>query len=158
MIMVSDTQETIKVSLCEIAANLVRNVDCLEFVVSLIISSLLTWYANCETTFCDFCLRDTIYSIIPSLLGFSIAAYTILLSLENKVYYRLSLRCPKDKKRPIKVLYATFVLGMIIEGIALLLGVFSNNTMVVINTFVLIFSIIWTVNMVIHLFCVSTFK
>ncbi len=158
MIMVSITQETKKVSLCKIAIILVRNVDYLELVVSLIISGLLTWYANSETTFCGFCLRDTIYSIIPSLLGFSIAAYTILLSFENKVYYRLSLRCSKDKKRPIRVLYATFVLGMIIEGIALLLGVFSNNVMVVINTFVLIFSIIWTVNMVIHLFCVSTFK
>ena len=81
--MVSDTQENKEVSLCKIVTMLVKNIDYTELIDSLIISGLLTWYANSETTFCGFCLRDTIYSIISSLLGFSIAAYTILLSLEN---------------------------------------------------------------------------
>lgn len=105
-------------------------------------------------------IKELLLTIIPSLLGFSIAAYTILFGLSDKLHIK-SL----SGEKVFEVVQASFIFGLITQGIALIIGltaeVMSKCMDWAIATFIcyfsLFFSIIWILNMVLHLYSLRTF-
>ena len=143
------------VSVVRIFIDLITNINICEAIFFIFIASVLTWMSNEMDIFCSSCIKGAIYSIIPSLLGFSIAAYTIIIGLGDKIHYKLT---KGGKERSIEVMYATFILGVIIHSFTLLMAVLGKCFPIDVCVFFFIFSIVWSINMTIHLYCLRTFK
>ena len=140
--------------------NELRNAFIFSSVFSLLVT-LLSWLYG---SVCLECIREFYNSVLPSLLGFSITVYTVLFNLNDSIIDRLKKKAD-DGRFPYEVLHATFLFGILIQGVVLILGIFANSIVrclpkelvAFICWFALIFIIVWTINMVLHLYALRTF-
>lgn len=151
-------------NICRIIDDLGENIKGKEVLCSAIISGICALLLFFSEDLCMSKICGLLCSFMPNLLGFTIAAYTILFSLNENVCKRLKVVAP-DGKIPFEVLHASFVFGLIIQGVSLLLGLLGNVILKCMNHdfaisicwFLLFFSITWVVNMVLYLYSLRTF-
>ena len=157
--------EVIKIgNICTIIDDLGKHINGKEVLATTIISVvcvLLLFFSNNLEMDEVKCLLS---SILPSLLGFTIAVYTILFGFNETICKRLKKEA-LDGKVPFEVLHASFVFGLVIQGFSLIVGLLADvmpkcmntNLAISICWFLLFFSIVWTINMVLHLYALRTF-
>ena len=147
-------EKTSIVGLATIVYDVITNIKWKEvsavFIVDVIIMSLMDIRAEIET--------KEILNVSISLLGFQLTAYAILFSLGG-INRRLLMKAT-DNRRPFEVMHATFVFGIIINITLLGLALLQVEASCLYNTirlFLVIFSLLWTVNAVFHLYATRTF-
>lgn len=154
---------TYKVSLWDVCKDIVKYFNWIKALIILGISIIIG--AIISYSLCFECLREFYYSVLPSLLGFSITVYAILFGINDTVRNRLQQEA-SDEKKPFNVLHATFAFGIIIQGIILIVGMLSytlikfiSKTIVgCIGWILLSFIVLWTIHTVLYLFSLRTFE
>lgn len=156
--------ETRTASLWEVLNDLKKNIkvkDVIWVAVFSVAFVLLIFFLG------DLCMkeiRNLLLAILPNLLGFTIAVYTIVFSFGKEVCKRMK-RETADGEKPFEILHASFAFGLVFQGFSLIIGLLSKimlkyiNENVVIFTcwFLLFFSIIWVVHCVFYLYPLRTF-
>lgn len=158
-----------KVSYKIILNDIIKNIDKCKLVVfgliSFLIGLLMSMASHFIDPFCLECIREFYYSVLPSLLGFSITVYTILFGFNDTVRNRLQQKAT-DKKIPFEVLHSTFAFGVIVQGVILILGMLSFTLLQFIpkviigciSWILLTFIVLWTIHTVLYLFSLRTFE
>ena len=148
-------EKTSIVGLATIVYDIITNIKWKEvsvvFIVDVIIMSFM-YVLNAEIK------TKEILNVSISLLGFQLTAYAILFSLGG-INKRLLMKAT-DGCRPFEVIHATFVFGIIINITLLGLAMLQVKTSCPDNSiclFLVIFSLLWTVNTVFHLYATRTF-
>lgn len=137
-----------------VICDIICNVSWTEVSVSFILSLIIMCLKNENLNFSI----DDILNVSITLLGFQLAAYAILFGLGN-VNKKLTQKA-KNGYKPFEVLHATFVFGMCINALVVifsLLQIIPNCCNLEICVCGAIFSLIWIVNIVFHLYATRTF-
>lgn len=160
---IDENPKIVKGNICTVIDDLGLYVECKDFLAVSIMSIafvLLQFFSNNLDS-----IEGLWTSILPSLLGITIAVYTILFSLDDSICRKLN-NIASDEKNPYEVLHATFVFGLIVQCFSLIWGLLMEVIEICIGKtatkslcwFLLFFSIIWTINMVLHLYTLRTFR
>lgn len=140
-------------SICKVINDLKKHVSFKEVAYITVLSLFLLLFLN---EFSLIKVRGLLNSIVPNLLGFSIASYTVLFGINANICIKAD-----DGEEPFEVLHASFVFGLMIEILALILDIMLkcvyNPVVNFTLSFILFFSIIWTLNMILHLYALRTF-
>lgn len=148
----------------EVCKDILKSIIKREVKIIALISFFVGFIMYFFNSLCLECVKEFYFSVLPSLLGFSITIYTVLFGINDTIRNRLQQKA-SDGKIPIEVLHSTFILGIIIQGVALILGMFvdiiahllSKSITGSICCFILTFIILWTLNTVFHLYSFRTF-
>lgn len=151
-------------NICKIIDDLGNNIKGKEVLYIALISVFCTLLPFFCGYLCMDEISDLLCSIQPNLLGFSIAAYTILFGFDEALCRRLKNKA-HDNKIPFEVLHASFTFGIVFQGFSLIVGLLSNVLLKCMNEklaisicwFLLFFSIIWTINMILYFYAARTF-
>lgn len=145
-------------SIFQVLWDILRYLGISNWVKILLIIGLL-YLSNSASVFSPIVVMDLIKAVIPSLLGFSITAYTVLFALPSPIQKRLQYKV--KGKKPFEVLHASFVFGLIIQCLTLIFAFVSEIWMYIglrnICCSGLLFSILWTINIALHLYSTRTY-
>lgn len=101
---------------------------------------------------------------MPNLMGFSLTMYVVLFGVEGFIIERLKIKAD-DNKIPYEVIHSTLIGGFIFQFLTLFVAFILDVTCLAIDVcwlkipicFMLIFSLIWLVNMAFHLYSLRTY-
>lgn len=162
-----ENSEIKKVSIRFVIKDLFHNLPCIEFLLCVVFCFILFFtslFAN------NYSIENyDISAMISPLLGFSIAALTIIFSLTDSTKNKLRRKIEWNGKEevPYDALCAIFTINALLCGFVLLLYYFKVNCSfapwlsLIVNAVLEIltfFCIIWTMNSILHLFAVRTTK
>lgn len=137
--------------ICDLLCNLSWDRASIVFVVDLVTLFLLRGILSISI--------DAILDIVIMLIGFQLAAYTILLSIGDS-NGKLIINA-NDGKSPFEVLHANFVIGLLLNLWLLIMVIsierYCNCRVHALCVFLLIYSLLWTGNIILDLYAIRTF-
>lgn len=152
------------VGLCHVLGDLVKGFKCCEVISVAFLSLVLSISVYCTNNFSLEELKCVIYTLLPNLIGFSLTIYVVLFGISSLIIERLKEKSD-DNKIPFEVLHATFMGGFLFQILTLFITFILDITKCDISIcwinvsicFLLSFSLIWLINMILHLYSLRTF-
>lgn len=95
---------------------------------------------------------DTVFSTIPSILGFSLGGYAILMALGDNEFQRLITGSKKEKQSPFMDLSVTFAHFIILQIISLIFAIISKGVHLYDTNLSFIEYPIWAASFTIYLY------
>lgn len=144
---------------CDICNNLSKSVLITVLFIA-VLASLLSYYygeAKCNN-------YEMFVNVSSTLMGFSLAAFAILIGSKEIMDKKNMIVCDNNKKiKPVEIIFADLAFGLIIQCVSILLFIImahikcDSNFVKVSSLALMLSEILWSIHIIIHVYTLRTY-